>query len=115
MIKEIAITLVAAFVLFEIIEHVVFPLVWSIIQKRKPSICDVSNMVGKVGEVKRWRDLEGKIFINGETWNARSDRPLFPGDNAVIEKVEGFVLTVKKVPIHTQLCSIQSQEQARIK
>ena len=98
MTKEIIIALVAGFVLFETIEHVVFPLVWSIIQKRKPSICDVSNMVGKVGEVKRWRDLEGKIFINGETWNARSDMPLSPGDNAVIERVEGFVLTVKKVP-----------------
>jgi len=99
MIKEITITLVAGFVLFEIIEHVVFPLVWSIIQKRKPSICDVSNMVGKVGEVKRWRDLEGKLFVNGESWNARSDMALFPGDNAVIERVEGFVLTVKKAPI----------------
>ena len=96
MAKEIIIALVAAFVLFEIIEHVVFPLVWSIIQKRKPSICDVSNMVGKVGEVKRWRDLEGKIFINGETWNARSDMPLSSGDNAVIERVDGFVLEVKK-------------------
>ena len=99
MIKEIAITLVAGFVLFEIIEHVVFPLAWSIIQKRKPSICDVSAMVGKVGEVTRWRDLEGKFFVNGESWNARSDMSLFPGDNAVIERVEGFVLTVKKAPI----------------
>lgn len=99
MTREIITTLVAGVLLFEIIEHVVFPLVWSITQKRKPSICDVSNMVGKVGEVKRWRDLEGKIFINGETWNARSDRPLFPGDNAVIERVDGFVLEVKKTPI----------------
>ena len=99
MTREIITTLVAGVLLFEIIEHVVFPLVWSITQKRKPSICDVSNMLGKVGEVKRWRDLEGKIFINGETWNARSDMSLFPGDNAVIERVEGFVLTVKKVPI----------------
>jgi membrane protein implicated in regulation of membrane protease activity len=52
-----------------------------------------------VAEVRRWGDLEGKIFINGETWNARSDMPLSPGDNAVIERVEGFVLTVKKAPI----------------
>jgi membrane-bound serine protease (ClpP class) len=98
MIKEITITVVAGVVLFEIIEHVVFPLVWSITQKRKPSICDVSAMVGKVGEVTRWRDLEGKLFVNGETWNARSDMPLSPGDNAVIERVDGFVLEVKKTP-----------------
>jgi membrane-bound serine protease (ClpP class) len=83
----------------QIIEHVIFPLAWSIIQKRKPSVCDVANMVGKMGEVKQWRNFEGKIFVNGETWNARSNMHLAPGDNAVIEKVEGFVLSVKKVPI----------------
>ena len=114
MIKEITIALVAGVLLFEIIEHVVFPLVCSITQTRKPSICGVSNMVGRVGKVKRWRDLEGKIFINGETWNARSDMPLFPGDNAVIERVEGLVLTVKKVPMHALLSSIQCSEQARL-
>jgi membrane protein implicated in regulation of membrane protease activity len=98
MLKEIIITLVAGFVIFEVLEHVVFPLVWSFVQRRKGSICDVSSMVGKVGEVKQWQDLGGKIFINGEIWNARSDIPLFQGDRAVIERLEGFVLTVKRVP-----------------
>jgi membrane-bound ClpP family serine protease len=98
MLKEIIITLVAGFVIFEVLEHVVFPLVWSFVQRRKGSLCDVSNMIGKVGEVKQWQDLGGKIFINGEIWNARSDILLFQGDKALIERVEGFVLTVKRVP-----------------
>ncbi len=55
-------------------------------------------MVGKVGEIKQWQNLEGKMFINGETWNAKSDSSLLQGDKAVIEKVEGFLLTVKKLP-----------------
>jgi membrane-bound ClpP family serine protease len=97
MVEEIIITLVAGFVIFEIIEHIVFPLIWSFIQRRKGSPCDVSSMVGKVGEVKQWQNLEGKVFINGEIWNARSVIPLLLGDKAVIERVEGFVLTVKKV------------------
>jgi membrane-bound serine protease (ClpP class) len=96
MVKEIVITLVAGFVIFEILEHVVFPLVWSFIQRRKDSICDVSSMIGKIGEVKQWQDLEGRIYINGEIWNARSDIPLSFGDKAAVERVEGFVLTVKK-------------------
>lgn len=62
------------------------------------SPCDVSSMIGRIGEVKQWRDLEGKIFVNGETWNSKSDVPLLLGDKAVIERVDGFVLTVKKVP-----------------
>jgi membrane protein implicated in regulation of membrane protease activity len=36
--------------------------------------------------------------MNGETWNAKSDCPLLQGDKAIIERVEGFVLTVKKMP-----------------
>jgi len=98
MLKEIIITLVAGFVIFEIIEHVVFPLVWSFVQRRKVSPCDVSSMIGKTGEIKQWKDLEGKIFINGEIWNAKSGSPLLQGDKAIIERVEGLVLTVKKVP-----------------
>jgi membrane-bound serine protease (ClpP class) len=99
MVKEIIITLVAGFVIFEIIEHVVFPLVWSFIQRRRGSPCDVSSMIGKTGEIKQWKDLEGKIFINGEIWNAKSDFPLLHGDKAIIERVEGFVLKVKKCPL----------------
>jgi membrane-bound serine protease (ClpP class) len=98
MLKEIIITLVAGFVIFEIIEHFVFPLVWSFVQRRKVSPCDVSSMIGKTGEIKQWKELEGKVFINGEIWNAKSEIPLFQGDKAIIERVEGFVLTVKKVP-----------------
>ncbi len=97
MVKEIIIALVAGYVVFELLEHVVLPLVWVYLQRRRGSVCDVSGMVGKVGEVKQWHGLGGKIFVNGEIWNAKSDTPLLQGDRAVIERVEGFVLTVKKV------------------
>ena len=98
MVKEIIIALVAGFILFEFIEHVVFPLVWSFVQRRKVSPCDVSSMIGKVAEVKQWQNLEGQIFINGEIWNAKSDSPLLQGEKAIIEKVDIFVLTIKRVP-----------------
>ena len=98
MVKEIIITLVAGFVIFEVLEHVVFPLVWSFVQRRKGSLCDVSSTIGKVGEVRQWQDLGGKVFINGEIWNARSELPLFQGDKVIIERMEGFVLTVKRAP-----------------
>jgi membrane protein implicated in regulation of membrane protease activity len=97
MLKEIIFALVGGFILFEIIEHLVFPFMWSFIQRRKASILDLSSMVGKVAEVKQWKGLQGKIFINGEIWNAKSAFPLSHGDKAIIERVEGFLLTVKKV------------------
>lgn len=98
MIKEIIIALFVGIIIFEIIEHIVFPFIWLILQKRKQSVHDLSSLIGRVGEVKQWKDLEGKIFINGETWNAKSDVPLSIGDKAIIEKVEGLVLTVRKAP-----------------
>lgn len=98
MIEEIIITAVAGFILLEIIEHVVFPLVWSLMQRRKGSICDLSNMVGRTAEVKQWDGLHGKILIDGEIWNAKSVFPMFQVEKVIIEKVEGFVVTVKKVP-----------------
>lgn len=98
MLKEIIITLLTVFLAFEILEHVVFPLVWSFIQRRKGSVCDVSSMIGQTGEVIQWEGLRGKVFINGEIWNARSDTPLQEGEKVFIERMEGFVLTVKRAP-----------------
>ena len=54
MVETIILTLVIGVVLFELIEHVVFPLFWSIIGRKRKSVCGVTGMLGKVGEVKKW-------------------------------------------------------------
>ncbi|MCE5333404.1 MAG: NfeD family protein [Desulfobacteraceae bacterium] len=51
-------------------------------------------MPGKVAEVKDWCDGEGRVSIYGELWMAVSSAPFRPGDKAVVEKVDGLVLTV---------------------
>ena len=50
MIKTIILTLVIGVLLFELIEHVVFPLFWFIMGRKRRSVCGVSGMLGKVGE-----------------------------------------------------------------
>jgi membrane-bound ClpP family serine protease len=94
MIKTIILTLVIGFVLFELIEHVVFPLFWFIMGRKSKSVCGVSGMLGKVGEVKQWKKNEEKVFVNGELWQAVSEIPLLPGDRVVIQNVEGLTLRV---------------------
>jgi len=94
MIKTIILTLVIGFFLFELIEHVVFPLFWFIMGRKRKSVCGVPGMLGKVGEVKQWKKNEGKVFVNGELWQAFSEVPLAPGDRVVIQKVEGLTLKV---------------------
>jgi membrane-bound serine protease (ClpP class) len=95
MIKTIILTLVIGFILFELIEHVVFPLFWFIKDRKKKSVCGATGMLGKVGEVKQWQKTEGKVFVNGELWQAVSDASLLPGDRVVIQNVEGLTLEVK--------------------
>ena len=91
MIETIILTLVIGVVLFELIEHVVFPLFWSIMGGKRKSVCGMTGMLGKVGEVKQWKNNEGKVFVNGELWQAVSEVTLIPGDRVVIQKVEGLV------------------------
>ena len=95
MMKTIILTLVIGFVFFELVEHVVFPLFWFIKDRKRKSVCGVTGMLGKVGEIKQWRKTEGRVFVNGELWRAVSDVPLLTGDNAVIQNVEGLTLRVK--------------------
>ena len=94
MIKIIILTLAIGFILFELIEHVVLPLLWFIREWKRKSVCGVSGMLGKVGEVKQWQKNEGKVFVKGELWQAVSDVLLLPGDRVVIKKVEGLTLEV---------------------
>jgi membrane-bound serine protease (ClpP class) len=95
MIKTILFTLVIGFILFELIEHVVFPLFWFIKDRKRKSFCGVTGMLGKVGEIKQWRKTRGQVFVNGELWQAVSDAPLLPGDRVVIQNVKGLTLGVK--------------------
>ena len=95
MMKNVIMTLVIGFVVFEFVEHVVFPLFWSIKNRKKRSICGVTGMLEKVVEVKQWNETKGQVFVKGELWAAVSNVPLLTGDKAVIENVEGLTLRVK--------------------
>jgi len=93
--KNVIITLVIGFIVFELIEHLVFPLFWSIKNRNKRSIAGATGMLGKVAKVKQWHNTEGQVFVNGELWRAVSEVPLSPGDRAVIQHMEGLTLKVK--------------------
>jgi len=93
-VKSAIIILAIGFLLFEFIEHVVIPLIWSIKDRKRISVCGVTGMLGKVGEIKYWKESEGKIFVNGELWRAVSDFPLSAGDRVIIQNVDGLMVNV---------------------
>jgi membrane-bound serine protease (ClpP class) len=92
--ENLIIWLLIALIAFEFIEHVIIPLVGLVIQKKKKSAYGPANLLGRTGEVKKWDKKEGYIFVNGELWRAVSDHPFSPGDQVLVQKVEGLTLRV---------------------
>ncbi len=75
-------------------EHGVFPLFWSGVNRKKKSFCGPERLLGEIGEVKEWRQREGYVFVDGELWKAVSEILLKTGDRVVIQKMEGLTVTV---------------------
>jgi membrane-bound ClpP family serine protease len=86
MMKGIIITLIIGFIVFELIEHVVFPLFWAFKNREKRSVCGSEGMFGKVVEVRQWNKTEGQVFVDGQLWRAVSEVPLLTGGKAVANK-----------------------------
>lgn len=93
--KSVMVILAIGFLLFEFVEHVIFPLIWFIKDRKRKSVCGVTGMLGKVGEIKQYQGTEGHVFVNGELWRALSDVPLLAGDKVVVQAVDGLTLRVK--------------------
>jgi membrane-bound serine protease (ClpP class) len=53
------------------------------------------GMIGLVGVARTSLTPHGKIFVNGELWNARSALPIAPGTPVIVRKVEGLELEVE--------------------
>ena len=95
MLEDIIITVIVIFIGVELIEHVIFPIVWLIFKGRKRSTYGVMGMIGKPVEIRRWNKTEGQVSINGELWSAVCEVPLPVGGKAVVCDIEGLTLKLK--------------------
>ena len=95
MIKHLLIALIVAVLLFEIIEHVVIPLIGYVLSRDKRPVSGAEGMIGKVVEVRLWHKNNGQVFVNGELWQAVCRVSMVEGDKAIIRKVEGLTLKVE--------------------
>jgi len=62
--------------------------------RRRP-VTGREEMVGLVGVVKTALAPQGQLAVHGELWEAVSDQPLRPGDEAEVTAVDGLRLRVK--------------------
>jgi len=95
MIAKALLFIAVGIILFELVEHLVFPLAWLILRRKKPSVSGPEGMIGQVAEVKEWHRQEGRVFLQGELWQAGGSVSFAEGEKAVVESVAGLQLRVK--------------------
>src|SRR5271165_5569302 len=64
--------------------------------RRNKVVTGQQGMIGAVGEARTDIDPEGKVFIQGELWNAHAPSRVSIGEHVVVRKVEGLELEVEK-------------------
>jgi len=92
--KEILITLLVCVVIYEIVEHILLPLFWTIRYRGRISAYGPSGMIGKRCVVKQWKGTRGKVWVGGELWNAIGKSPLMSGDEGFVQGIDNLTLRV---------------------
>ncbi|MES4787068.1 MAG: hypothetical protein C4294_16010 [Nitrospiraceae bacterium] len=64
--------------------------------QRRP-VSGSEGMIGLVGIAKTPLDPEGRLLVRGELWDAISEEPLKPGDQAEVVRVAGLKLYVRPI------------------
>jgi len=95
MLQDFLVALVLAVIAFELIEHVLVPIVWLFLKGRKNFDYGVGEMKGKTVEIKCWGDKSGIVLFHAERWQAVSEKPMQPGEKAIVEEISGLTLKVK--------------------
>jgi membrane-bound serine protease (ClpP class) len=65
--------------------------------RRNKVVTGIQGMIGSLGEARTDLDPEGKVFVQGELWNAHAPSRVQMGEHVVVRKVDGLELEVEKV------------------
>jgi membrane-bound serine protease (ClpP class) len=74
----------------------VFVVVRAVINVHKTRVTTgMEGMIGEIGTSMNDFQINGKVFIHSEIWNAVSDSEIKEGDTVVVEDVQGMTLKVR--------------------
>ncbi len=74
----------------------VFLMTIAIRARRNKVVTGLQGMIGAVGQARTDIDPEGKVFVQGELWNAHAPSRVGIGEQVIVRKVEGLELEVEK-------------------
>ena len=66
--------------------------------QRRPPLTGNESLVGRFATTRTVIDGEGKVFIHGEYWDARSAESIDEGERVKVVAVDGLMLQVERVP-----------------
>lgn len=89
----------ACFILVVIAVLVFFIALAALISRAQMSKSSTGSeaLQGLIGEVKKDLTPQGKVFVNGELWNAEADENLPAGTKVRVVSVENLKLKVEKI------------------
>jgi membrane-bound serine protease (ClpP class) len=62
---------------------------------------DRQTVIGQVGDVRTPLDPTGSVYVAGELWSARSQRPLAVGATVRVQGIDGLILDVEPIEAST--------------
>jgi membrane-bound serine protease (ClpP class) len=68
--------------------------------RRRGAVSGRASIVGGTGTVLEDFDASGKVWLEGEAWQAHSDVPLRKDQTVIVRAMEGLVLDVEPAPGH---------------
>jgi membrane-bound serine protease (ClpP class) len=69
---------------------------YAVLVQRKKPVSGLEGLVGVEGTAVEKIDPEGKVFVEGEYWNAESTEPINKGEKIKVVDVKGLLLKVVK-------------------
>jgi membrane-bound serine protease (ClpP class) len=63
--------------------------------RRNKVVTGERGLIGEIGVAQTLLRPDGKVFVHGETWNARSAVPIDPGSSVRVTAVHDLTLTVE--------------------
>ena len=76
---------------------IIFILGYTIKLRRRISVSGRDSIVGGVGVAVTDFDGDGKVWLEGESWAARSNVPIAKDQKIVVKKMIGLVLEVEPI------------------
>ena len=74
----------------------VFLMTIAIRARHNKVVTGAQGLIGALGQARTDIDPEGKVFVQGELWNAHALSRVGIGEPVVVRKVEGLELEVEK-------------------